>query len=79
MVIILNLFSSINTSRVDLIRCYSCHSDKFEASKILLAMGVDESIAGNAIRMSVGRETTRQQIETVIQDLKQALKKISLE
>lgn len=42
-------------------------------------MGVDESIAGNAIRMSVGRETTRQQIETVIQDLKQALKKISLE
>ena len=55
----------------------SCHSDKFEASKILLAMKIDESAAKNAIRMSVGRETTVQDIETVISDLKKTLYKIS--
>jgi len=40
-------------------------------------MKIDESVAKNAIRMSVGRETTVQDIETVISDLKKTLYKIS--
>lgn len=46
------------------------------ASKILLAMGIDKSVASNAIRLSVGRETTKEQIDLAIKDLKKTLKNI---
>lgn len=50
-----------------------CHSGKLTASEVLLAMGIDESIASNAVRMSVGRETTIEDINRVIDDLKQTI------
>ena len=40
-------------------------------------MKIDKSIAANAIRLSVGRETTKKQIDIVVEDLKNTLKKIT--
>ncbi|CAF0876774.1 unnamed protein product [Brachionus calyciflorus] len=50
-----------------------CHSGEFKASKILLAMNIDKSIASNALRLSIGRETSKNDIDLVIQDLKDTL------
>ncbi|KAK3105695.1 hypothetical protein FSP39_003649 [Pinctada imbricata] len=47
----------------------ACHSQN-RASPILLAIGIPESIAKNAVRLSVGRETTLSDIDLVVQDLK---------
>lgn len=41
----------------------ACSSGKVKASKVLLAMGVDEDTAGSAIRISMGLETTRDEVE----------------
>ena len=49
----------------------------FRPSHILLNSGVDETIACNAIRLSVGRNTSEQDIDIVIGDFKQALSVIN--
>lgn len=41
----------------------ACSSGKVKASKVLGAMGYDETEAASAIRVSLGLETTRQQVE----------------
>ncbi|KAH9499379.1 hypothetical protein Btru_003925 [Bulinus truncatus] len=46
----------------------ACHAQN-RPSSILLAVGVPESVAWGAVRISVGRETTRDDIDTVIKDL----------
>ena len=51
----------------------SCHSGNLKASSVLLSMGIDKFVAGNAIRLSVGRETTKSQIDLIIEDLKQSV------
>lgn len=48
----------------------------FRPSPILLAIGVPESIAKNALRLSIGRETTLDNIDCIIQDLLQAVNEI---
>ena len=54
----------------------ACHSGSSPTgSHILLAIGVPEEIARNALRLSVGRETTKDDIDVVIGDLKQAVAK----
>lgn len=45
----------------------------FRPSPILLAVGVPEQIAQNALRLSVGRHTTMKDIDHVVEDLKQAV------
>lgn len=40
-------------------------------------MGIDKSVAANAIRLSVGRETNKRQIDLAIEDLKTTLKNIT--
>lgn len=55
----------------------ACHShDTFKASFVLLESGVSENIALNALRVSVGRETTRADIDIFINDLSQAVNEI---
>ncbi len=54
-----------------------CHAGDLRPSKILLAMKIDKNIASNALRLSVGRETTKSQIDLIIKDIKEALVKIS--
>ena len=56
----------------------ACHSDMGDRpSSILLAHGVSESTARNAIRLSVGRETTKEHIDCILKDLKFAVDVLS--
>lgn len=55
----------------------ACHSHTgSKPSPILIACGVPEDIAINAMRLSVGRETTKEHIDTFIGDLTNAVKKL---
>lgn len=45
----------------------ACSSGKVEASHVLLAMGVDKEKAATAIRVSVGPETTREEIDRFVE------------
>jgi len=52
----------------------ACHSDAVSRpSHILTAIGVPYDIAMNALRLSVGRNTTKQDIDLVVEDLKDAV------
>lgn len=51
----------------------ACHSGSVELSPVLRAMGVPPEVGMGAIRFSLGRTTTRQELETVIQLLKNAV------
>ena len=52
----------------------ACHSEQqFAPSRILIAMGIGNEIASNALRVSVGRDTTLDDIEIVLGDLLQAV------
>lgn len=42
-------------------------------SCILLASGVAEDVAANAVRISVGRHTTIRDVDTVVADLKRSV------
>nr|XP_022335578.1 selenocysteine lyase-like isoform X2 [Crassostrea virginica] len=53
----------------------ACHSQN-RPSPILLALDIEETVARRAIRLSVGRETTQEDIDKAVNDLKQAVKKI---
>jgi len=51
----------------------ACHSDRVELSPVLEAMGVPEDVGMGAIRFSLGRDTTRDEIETTVEQLDNAL------
>lgn len=52
----------------------ACHSDNVSRpSPILTAIGVPHDIAMNALRLSVGRQTTKEDIDLVVEDLKAAV------
>ncbi len=47
----------------------ACHSGSVEMSPVLRAMNIPENIAMGAIRFSLGRGTTREEIDAVMEDL----------
>ena len=47
----------------------ACHAGSVELSPVLLAMGVAPEVGMGAIRFSLGRTTTRREIEAVVEDL----------
>lgn len=51
--------------------CHSDHGDR--PSPVLLSCGIPFDVARNALRLSVGRSTTRAEVDLVVQDLKQAV------
>ncbi|XP_055964299.1 selenocysteine lyase isoform X1 [Sorex fumeus] len=52
----------------------ACHSDQGDRpSPVLLSCGIPADVARNALRLSVGRGTTRADVDLVVQDLKQAV------
>ena len=59
----------------------ACHADQqYSPSRILLALGIPHEVASNALRISVGRETSPRDIDVVVDDLQQSvssLKKMS--
>ena len=55
----------------------ACHSHAgSKPSPILIACGVPQEIAINATRLSVGRDTTKEDINTFIGDLTNAVKRL---
>lgn len=54
----------------------ACSSGKVARSHVLEAMGVDEGLAGGAIRISMGWNTTEEDVERFCSALEQALKRI---
>ncbi|NXC48283.1 SCLY lyase, partial [Penelope pileata] len=56
----------------------ACHSDKGDRpSSILLSCGIPCDVAQNALRLSVGRDTSRADVDVVVQDLVQAVSKLA--
>ena len=51
----------------------ACSSDKSQASHVLLAMGIDDSLARNAIRISFGEANSEQEIERFVTIFKNIL------
>ena len=51
----------------------ACASTDSSTSHVLTAMGIDESIANSAIRVSLGQENTEQEVDVFVQKLKQIL------
>lgn len=51
----------------------ACHSGSVELSPVLKAMGIPPEVGMGAIRFSLGRTTTLQELERIIQFLKKAL------
>jgi cysteine desulfurase len=51
----------------------ACHSGSVELSPVLKAMGISPEVGMGAIRFSLGRTTTVQELKTVIQLLKNAI------
>ncbi|NXS60638.1 SCLY lyase, partial [Brachypteracias leptosomus] len=55
----------------------ACHSEKGDRpSSILLGCGIPHDVAQNALRLSVGRDTTRADVDMVVQDLVQAVEQL---
>ncbi|XP_014444598.1 selenocysteine lyase [Tupaia chinensis] len=54
--------------------CHSDHGDR--PSPILLSCGIPADVAKNALRLSVGRSTSRAEVDLVLQDLKQAVARL---
>jgi len=52
----------------------ACDSRKVEASRTLLAMGVDEALARCALRVSIGKDNTEQDIDAFVLVVKQQVK-----
>jgi cysteine desulfurase len=51
----------------------ACHSGRVELSPVLDAMGVETKVGMGAIRLSLGRTTTRDEIDTVVAQLADVL------
>jgi cysteine desulfurase len=51
----------------------ACHSGRIELSPVLEAMGVAPEVGMGAIRFSLGRSTTEQEVDAVVSGLKKAL------
>lgn len=55
----------------------ACHSDLGDRpSPVLLSCGIPVDVARNAIRLSVGRSSTRTEVDLVVQDLRQAVARL---
>ena len=52
----------------------ACHADQqYSPSRILIALGIPRDVASNALRISVGRETSIDDIDVVVEDLKKSI------
>ncbi len=52
----------------------ACHSGGTEPSPVLAAMGVPREVGAGAIRLSLGRMTTREELETLLEQLTEVLR-----
>lgn len=52
----------------------ACHGDVVNPSHVLVAMGIEANLARGAIRFSLGRETTEEEIDAVVEKARIGLK-----
>ncbi|XP_077573271.1 selenocysteine lyase [Stigmatopora nigra] len=58
----------------------ACHSDRGDRpSHILLSCGIAPEVASNALRLSVGRSTSKEDVDGVVEDLREAVKLLEQE
>ncbi|XP_077464204.1 selenocysteine lyase isoform X2 [Stigmatopora argus] len=58
----------------------ACHSDRGDRpSHILLSCGVAPEVAANALRLSVGRSTSREDVDLAVEDLREAVQLLEQE
>lgn len=72
-----NIFGASVLARLDGVAASTgsaCHSGRIELSPVLKAMGVAPQTGMGAVRFSLGRETTRAEIDAVLAQLGQALR-----
>ena len=65
-----------NLSHIAISNGSACTSDTLEPSHVLLALGVPYEEAYNAIRFSLGRFTSNEEIEIVVRDLTRAVERM---
>lgn len=53
-----------------------CTLSPTRPSHILLSCGVPSKVAANALRLSVGRGTTKADVDAVVEDLREAVKRL---
>jgi cysteine desulfurase len=53
----------------------ACHSGRIELSPVLRAMGVPERVGAGAVRFSLGRETTREDIDEALECIDEVLRR----
>ena len=51
----------------------ACHSKSHDVSYVLTAMGLSEEMAAGSIRLTLGRDNTREQLEYVKNTLKKCV------
>ena len=54
----------------------ACASDSGEPSHVLIAMGKDVETAGSTIRFTFSRNTTKEEIDSIIEKIRKAVKRV---
>ena len=54
----------------------ACHSEVTKASHVLTAMGIDEGLALNAVRVSFGKSNTLQEVDALVSKLQNLIDKL---
>ena len=54
----------------------ACTSRQTEASHVLLAMGMTENLAHNVIRMTLGEENTKEEVDFVVDKLRECVERL---
>ena len=60
---------TVNTKNIEISTGSACSSATLEPSHVLLAMGLDRTAADESIRISIGRYTTKQDIEIAVTEI----------
>lgn len=66
-----------NIKRVALSAGAACHTDRIDISHVLQAMRIPRDFAMGTIRISTGRQTTLSEIEITVNEINQAVNKLS--
>ncbi len=68
-----DLLEKMNKENIGVSVGSACHSKSLDVSYVLTAIGLPEDQAGSAIRMTLGKDTTREQLELVKDVLKRGV------
>lgn len=70
------LLRELNRAGFALASGSACHSEETKPSHVLTAMGVDENLALNAVRVSFGMSNTLQEVDALVSKLQEFIDKL---